>query len=84
MWDGIMFFGILAVAMAADSIGPARCGIGIAALLLLRMSGPALAWLSATRKKERPRCCRSNKRSLMLKQFDYSICHPKRQGGGAP
>ena len=47
MWDGIMFFGILAVAMAADSIGPARCGIGIAALLLLRMSGPALAWLSA-------------------------------------
>lgn len=53
MWDGIMFFGILAVAMAADSIGPARCGIGIAALLLLRMSGPALAWLSATRKKRK-------------------------------
>lgn len=53
MWDGIMFFGILAVAVAADSIGPARCVIVFSAVLLLRMSGSALNWLAATRKKRK-------------------------------
>ena len=65
MHDGIVFFCLLGVAVAADSIGPARCVIVFAAVLLLRVSGPALNWLAATRKKiERPRCCLSNKRSL--------------------
>lgn len=53
MHDGIMFFGILTVALAADSIGPARCGIGLAVVLLLRMAGPALDRLDAAHKKRK-------------------------------
>ena len=53
MHDGIVFFGLLGVAVAADSIGPARCVIVFSAVLLLRMSGSALNWLAATRKKRK-------------------------------
>ena len=53
MHDGIVFFGLLGVTVAADSIGPARCVIVFSAVLLLRMSGSALNWLAATRKKRK-------------------------------
>ena len=64
MHDGIVFFGLLGVAVAADSIGPARCVIVFPQSFCcvcpdLRSTG----WPPHA-KKERPRCCRSNKRSL--------------------
>lgn len=40
MHDGVLFFGLLAVAVAADSIGPAE---SLAAALILTVSG-FLSW----------------------------------------